>query len=102
MSDSEQSSAEDANGSFYSDFDIDCLSEEDEASCDGGVIFTMSDVRKPLARMLSEETDRTVPVVVVEDEGEENDSWADLDVDTQVVPCRARDQQMKEIRRAKE
>lgn len=62
----------------------------------------MSDVRKPLAHMLSEETDRTVPVVVVEDDEEENDSWADLNVDTQVVPRRARDQQVKETRRANE
>lgn len=61
----------------------------------------MSKVRKSLAHMLSQELDRAVPIVAVEDEEEEKGDWADLDVDVQVVPYRARDQ-MRETRRKKE
>lgn len=102
IADSEQSSTEhDSEGSCYSDFDTDSLSEEDEAYCDDGDMSVMSEVRKSLAHMLSQELDRAVPIVAVEDEEEEKGDWGDLDVDVQVVPYRARDQ-MRETRRKKE
>ncbi|KAF9294189.1 hypothetical protein BGZ74_011387 [Mortierella antarctica] len=99
IADSERASTEDiSEGSCYSDFDIDGLSEDDDddddvSFGDGDEIEAFMsewDLKDSFARAHSApDFDRVVP----DEEEEEYDSWdSDLEVDVQMVPCSVRDQ----------